>query len=199
MATEAALDHRTRLIEAMAASVRTRGYAETTVSDVVRLARTSRRSFYAQFADRQECFLGLVDAVNEGVMGAVAASVEPAGDLEEQIERALAVFLERVSAEPLLFRSFIRELPALGERGAARQLAVVRQFAELLVGLVESVRAHRPQGSTDPLTMDVAIILVGGLRELIVVAIGEGRDVRELLPAAASVVAPVLRSAALHV
>jgi AcrR family transcriptional regulator len=44
-------DHRERLIAAMAASVEERGYADTTVADVVRIARTSRRTFYQHFQD----------------------------------------------------------------------------------------------------------------------------------------------------
>ena len=49
-------ENRERLIAAMAASVEERGYADTTVADVVRLARTSRRTFYEHFQDRADCF-----------------------------------------------------------------------------------------------------------------------------------------------
>ena len=42
-AASAPTDRRDRLIDAMAASIEEKGYRDTTVADVVRLARTSRR------------------------------------------------------------------------------------------------------------------------------------------------------------
>ncbi len=61
--------HRDRLIAAMAASIEAKGYRETTVADVVRLARTSRRTFYEHFVDRESCFLALFDATNDAPDG----------------------------------------------------------------------------------------------------------------------------------
>ena len=49
--------HRERLIAAMAASIEEKGYRETFVGDVVRIARTSRRTYYEHFRDRDACFL----------------------------------------------------------------------------------------------------------------------------------------------
>src|SRR6201992_4490121 len=64
---------RERLIAAMATSIEEKGYRDTTVADVVRIARTSRRNFYEHFADRQACFLALFDATNEARMVGIAA------------------------------------------------------------------------------------------------------------------------------
>lgn len=189
--------HRERLITAMAESVREQGFRSTTVADVVRRARTSRRSFYEHFDDRQSCFLALVDTMNGRLMGAVARAVKPARPWDEQVDRALWTFLSGVADEPELFRSFILELPALGEAGGLREMEVVRQFARLLMSLVDSARRERPRELTGALGMDTAVLLVGGLRELVVIAIAEGRDVRELHPAAAAAVTAVLRDALL--
>ena len=56
---------------------RARGYRDTTVADVVRLARTSRRNFYEHFVDRDACFLALFDATNDAMMDEIAATVDP--------------------------------------------------------------------------------------------------------------------------
>src|SRR5690348_16174648 len=69
--------HRERLIAAMAASIVEKGYRDTTVADVVRLARTSRRSFYEHFEDRDACFLALFDTTNDVMMDEIAAAVHP--------------------------------------------------------------------------------------------------------------------------
>ena len=179
----------------MSASVADKGYRDTTVADVVRIARTSRRSFYEHFGDRDACYLALFDAVNDALMGAVAAAVNPEHPWEEQVDQALGAYLDAVAAQPALVQSFVRELPALGKSGSDRQLAVVERFARQLVGLVERGRREQPDLEAGPLSMDMALMIAGGLRELTVISIQQGRDVREVRPVAAEVIKAILRGA----
>src|SRR5437764_15309842 len=102
--------HRERLISAMAASIEEKGYRETTVADVVRIARTSRRTFYEHFDDRDACFLALFDAVNDATMEHIAAAVSPDQPMDEQVDRALAAYIDSVTSHPALYQSFVREL-----------------------------------------------------------------------------------------
>src|SRR5579875_1927256 len=84
--------HRERLIAAMATSIADKGYRDTTVADVVRLARTSRRNFYEHFVDRDACFLALFDATNESLMHEIAAAVDPSLSLDEQVDIAVDTY-----------------------------------------------------------------------------------------------------------
>src|SRR5205085_10759661 len=97
----------------MAAAIEVKGYRETTVADVVRIARTSRRTFYEQFDDREACFLALFDATNDRTMEEIADAVHPDTPLEEQVDRALEAYIDNVCRHPGLYRSFVRELPGL--------------------------------------------------------------------------------------
>jgi AcrR family transcriptional regulator len=189
--------HRERLIAAMAASIIEKGYRDTTVADVVRLARTSRRSFYEHFVDRDACFLALFDATNDAMMEEIAAAVHPDRTLDEQVDSAIDAYIDNVSKQPALYASFVRELPGLGRAGAERGLATLERFAALLVELVDSGRAVRPEIGARPLTMDTAIIIVGGLRELAVISLQRGRDVRELRASAGSTIKAILTGALL--
>src|SRR5262249_49664221 len=56
---------RLRLFDGLASSIGERGYRATTVADIVRHARTSKRTFYDQFASKEECFLELLRADTE--------------------------------------------------------------------------------------------------------------------------------------
>jgi AcrR family transcriptional regulator len=176
----------------MAESIEARGYRETTVADVVRIARTSRRTFYEHFEDREAGFLALFDTINDETMQRIAAAVHPEAPLEEQVDAALDAYIHSVTARPALYRSFVRELPALGRAGAERQLAVIERFARMLVELVESARREQPEVGAAPLDMDTAIMIVGGLRELAVISLQRGRDVRELHSSAAATVKAIL-------
>ena len=48
---------RERLLRSVIAAVSETGYLAVTVTDIVRRARVSRAAFYAQFADKEDCFL----------------------------------------------------------------------------------------------------------------------------------------------
>ncbi len=189
--------HRERLIDAMARSIEDKGYRETTVADVVRIARTSRRTFYEHFEDRDACFLALFDATNDATIDAIAAAVAPELPLDEQVDLALGAYIDSITAHPALYKSFVRELPGLGEGGADRQLAVIERFAQLLVNLVESGRREQPELVVRPLNLDVAIMIVGGLRELAVISLQKGRDVREVHKSAGETVKAILSGALL--
>jgi AcrR family transcriptional regulator len=189
--------HRERLIAAMASSIEEKGYRDTTVADVVRIARTSRRNFYEHFADRDACFLALFDATNAAMMREVADAVHPDRPLDEQVDRAVDAYINNVTATPALYRSFVREMPGLGQEGADRGLATLERFAELLVGFVESGRQAQPELYLRPLPTDTAIIIVGGLRELLVIALQRGRDMRELRTTASETVKAILSGSVL--
>jgi AcrR family transcriptional regulator len=197
-AAQATTGHRERLIAAMAESIEEKGYRETFVGDVVRLARTSRRSFYEQFADREACFLALFDATSEDVIEQVTAAVSPESPWEQQADDAIRTWLNAMMARPRLWQSFTRELPGLGQDGAARQRAAIERFARRLVDLVDAGRRKHPELGARPLTLDQAIVIVGGLRELVVSASEQGRDVRELGPIAAETVMAILGATVLR-
>jgi AcrR family transcriptional regulator len=186
--------YRERLIAAMATAIAEQGYRSTTVADVVRIARTSRRNFYEQFEDREACFLALFEQANDAMMGQIAAAVDPAAPLERQVDAALGAYLDNVTSQPELYQSFVRELPALGQAGADRQLTVIERFAQLLVALVESGRRAQPELAARPLSMDMAVIIVGGLRELMVISLQRGRDVRALRESAGDAVKAILNA-----
>jgi AcrR family transcriptional regulator len=189
--------HHERLIAAMAASIEEKGYRDTTVADVVRIARTSRRNFYEHFEDRDACFLALFDATNDVMMQQIAAAVHPDQRLNEQVDNAVDAYIDNVTEQPALYSSFVRELPGLGQPGADRGLATLERFAEMLIGLVDSARREQPQVGTRALTMDTAIIVVGGLRELAVISLQRGRDMRELRASVRETIKAILTGAVL--
>jgi AcrR family transcriptional regulator len=60
---EVARHQRARLYGGMIESIAQHGYAGTTVAHVIGLAGVSRRAFYEQFANKEECFLATYDIV----------------------------------------------------------------------------------------------------------------------------------------
>jgi AcrR family transcriptional regulator len=190
--------HRERLIAAMATCVEEKGYRSTSVADVVRIARTSRRTFYEHFDDRDACFLALFEAATGEMMRSIAAAAQLDADWEALVDAAVGAYLASVAARPALFESFAHELPALGRAGVERARGVTQRFVDLLVELAEAGRREHPEIGARALQRDTAIIIVGGLRELIFSALDEHRDVSELRANAANAVKAILRVAMLE-
>src|SRR5919112_619662 len=115
---------RARLIDAMAAVVAEKGYAATTVADVVERAGVSRRTFYEQFADKEACFLAAYDVGLAAVLERIGSAVEahPAAGWGVRARSGVEAFLALLAAEPAFARAlqieFLTAGPAALDRGA---------------------------------------------------------------------------------
>ncbi|HTY34242.1 helix-turn-helix domain-containing protein [Mycobacterium sp.] len=170
---------RLRLLEGLAASISERGYRASTVADIVRHARTSKRTFYDQFASKGDCFLELLRADIEKLGGSIAAAVDPEADWHRQIRQAVEAYVAHMEARPAITLSLIRELPSLGDVARPVQRRGVQLLSNLLIDLSASPGFRRAE--LPPLTAPLAVILLGGLRELTALAVEDGRPVREIV------------------
>ena len=105
---------RRRLLEGLATSIGERGYRDTTVADIVRHARTSKRTFYGQFTSKEECFIELLQTNNEETIAAIQAAVDPESSWQDQIRQASDAYVDHIASRPAITLSWIREAPALG-------------------------------------------------------------------------------------
>ena len=170
---------RQRLLDGLAASITERGYRASTVADIVRHARTSKRTFYDQFPSKEQCFLELLHA-DVGKLGeAIRAAVEPDADWQTQIRQAVEAYVGHIESRPELTLSWIRELPSLDAAARPFQRRGIQLLTSLLVTLSESPGIR--SADLPPLTQAKAVILVGGLRELTALAVEDGHSVREIV------------------
>jgi AcrR family transcriptional regulator len=162
--------HRERLLIGMAASIRERGFAGTTVVD---------------------CYLALGDAAGDVVLQAISDGVSLDVPLRERLEGGLDGWFALISADPSLARSFALELHLAGERGIAQLRRTVARTGQLLHDLVEEAREQEPE--LRPLPVDVAMIIAAGIRELVIEAAEQDPEVR--LPEVRAAAIELLRSA----
>jgi AcrR family transcriptional regulator len=170
---------RVRLLDGLAASITERGYPASTVAHIVRHARTSKRTFYDQFAGKEECFLELLATDIERLGASILSAVEPDAEWHQQIRQAVEAYVRYIEARPAITLSWIRQLPSLG--AVARP--VQRHGLELLSGLLINLSASPGfrRAELPPLTAPLAVILLGGLRELTALAVEDGQPVREIV------------------
>ena len=104
--------HRARLVAGMAEAVVEKGYAGTTIADVVARAQVSRRTFYAHFPDKATCFLAAYDAASDLLMALIEHAVDRIAGCSclERGAWGVLAYLHGMAAEPGLSRSFIGEV-----------------------------------------------------------------------------------------
>jgi len=179
---EAASAFRRRLLDGMDASITQRGYRETTVADIVRHARTSKRTFYGEFSSKEECFIELLRTNNEEMIKRIRGSVDPDAEWKKQIEQAVGAYVDHIASRPAITLTWIREAPALGADAAPLHRIAMNNFTDMLVDLSDSPGFRR--ADLPPITAPLALILVGGLRELTALYVEDGLDVHGITDAA---------------
>jgi AcrR family transcriptional regulator len=177
---------RDRLLLGMAAAIREQGgFRAVTVAEVVRHARTSRRTFYQHFDDRESCFLALFDVVSARLLETIADAATGDGPFAERVERAVAAYLGAGAAEPTITRALVQETASLGPEGLARHRAMNERWAQQITRLVEEARQH--DDTLRALPLEAATIITGGFRDLVLTALDQGRDLTELQDVAVDV------------
>ena len=152
---------RARLLEAITQAVAEKGYADATVAAVVRAARVSRGTFYAQFASKEECFLEAYRHGVEVLEQRIDASVRAEGGWREQLRAGLRAYLECLTAEPAFARTWLLEIHAAGPAAQAARDATLRRFAERYRATFEASGAAPLPGG------DALFVLAAGVDQLV--------------------------------
>jgi AcrR family transcriptional regulator len=158
-------EHHHRLLEGMAHAVAAKGYAETTIADIVREASVSRRTFYEHFSTKAECLIALYEAASHNALKVLRDSIDPSRDLPGQLERALAAYLGCMAQNPVLMRTLFIEILGLGPEGLAARRRVNPEIADFMLGVVNGGQGSRKRAA--PLSGSMAMAVVGGINELV--------------------------------
>jgi AcrR family transcriptional regulator len=169
-AKEVARHQRLRMHGAMVEAVSISGYADTSVKQVIGLAGVSRRSFYEQFANKQECFLATFDLVaGRGVRRISEAYRSSGGGLEDRIRASMAVVAEEVEANAKAAGLVLVHAPTAGGPGQARLRGMTSTLEQLLTS---SFAASR---ETVQLPSPIVRGIVGGAQEAMSLRLRAGR------------------------
>jgi AcrR family transcriptional regulator len=182
--TEGIHQHRSRLLEGMAVAVSRKGYADTTIADIVREASVSRRTFYEHFSTKAECLVALYEAASHNALKVLRGAVDPSRDWAQQVEGALRAYLECMASNPVLMRTLFIEILHLGEEGLSSRRRVNQEIVDYMLDVI----------GREKLGPELAMAIVGGINELVLQAIEQGRveQLAELTPTASALVKAVV-------
>lgn len=171
-------NQRDRLTAGTVAVVAKNGFNETTIAQICAAASVSRRTFYAYFSSKEECFFSTYDTIVGYLWEATEAAA--AGEVEwpAKLRAKLLAGLEFFAGNPDLARFCLAVPQQAGEEVAARSRVVTAQVLEYLT------EGMPPPPATRTPPEAVTASLAGGMTALVMRKVdnGEGERLPELLP-----------------
>jgi AcrR family transcriptional regulator len=160
--------HRQRLLEGMGRAVALKGYAETTIADIVSEACVSRRTFYEHFQTKADCLIALYEAASMNALNVLRNAIDPSRDWHDQVEQAMTAYFGCLSQNPALMRTLFIEILGLGTVGLSARRRMNREIADFMLKVVNGNPALE---KGKELTPEMAMAVVGGINELVLQAI----------------------------
>lgn len=169
---------RQQLLTALAVVIAREGFSGTKVADIAREARTSLRTFYAEFSSKEECFLELHRQVTFAVMTTVRQSIVFDGPWVDVMRKGFEAYFSILMAQPRLSHAILVELATLSEEARLARDDAMDLFGEMLCEVVEEGRAANPQIPSRPLSPLIARGIIGAFLELVISHVDRGETDR---------------------
>jgi AcrR family transcriptional regulator len=167
---QVARHQRARLYGGMVESIYRRGYAATSVAHVIALAGVSRRAFYEQFSNKEDCFLATYDALVADSRKRVLKAWMSERGWANRLYTACKVFLQGIASDPRGAYLVLVEGIGIGPSGYERMQRTATSFERV----VATGFALTPDKIALPPLAPRAI--VGGVRLVVIRRLREGRE-----------------------
>lgn len=163
-----------RILEGFTAAVAEKGYALTTIADIVGRARISKRTFYEHFHDKEACLLASYVAATTAMQAAMAVAFEANAGKKwpVQVEAVIDAYVTALESTPSLTHTCLVEMAAAGPRALSLRREVHETFARQLREFVERARKEHPE--VQPISAPLATAIVGGIDELLLAQVEQG-------------------------
>jgi AcrR family transcriptional regulator len=121
-----------RILRALAAVVSEKGYPETTVAEVVDRARTSQRTFYEHFANKEDAMVAALDSGASQMLAAALPAFRRASDWPAAVQATQEAMFTFGIQEPEYARLGAVEMYAAGKRALEQRESVTEMMEGLL-------------------------------------------------------------------
>ena len=170
-------NQRRRLIEAVPIAVREKSFASVTVEDISAHAGVSRRTFYENFRDAEDCFLASYRQYAQEVLTVASGAAAAGSDWQERARFALQALLRYLAERPDVAHMAVIEVLAAGPVALAER----DQAVALLASLIGDEALAVSPAPAPPLLLEV---IAGATLQLIYARVlaGASEQLEELLP-----------------
>lgn len=152
---------RERLLKAMVEVVARKGYAATTVRDLLAESKLSRRTYYDLYGDKEACYLDAFAEIAGQIEARVTAGMEQGVQARESVRLALEALVGFCVDEPKAACASLVESLAAGQAGRRARSGLIERLAALLGPALAELRPD------DPIPALTGRATVGGVFELL--------------------------------
>lgn len=135
---------RDRLLKATVDVISRKGYAATTVRDLLAASGLSRRTYYDLYGDKEACYLDAFAAIADRIAEGVSAGVASGGDPREQVRLGLEALAGFCAEEPKAACASLVESLAAGQAGRAVRAGLIERLAATLGPALAELRPGDP-------------------------------------------------------
>ncbi len=125
-------DKRARVLGSVVHLTLDEGYSHLTDPQIAQFAGMSTEAFHKQFANKEECFLAVLDEFVKEALDSVRPSFESAASWPEGVYRAMSAFVDYLVAHEALLRMAFIDLFEVGPGMVGRMNRSVEGFTKLL-------------------------------------------------------------------
>jgi AcrR family transcriptional regulator len=168
---------RRRLIEAVPLAVYEKSFASVTVEDISAHAGVSRRTFYENFRDAEDCFVASYQQHTQELMTVIGGAAAAGQDWVQRARFGLQALLRYLAERPELAHMAVIEVLAAGPAALSERDQAVVQLTSLIG---DEVHAANPDSPPDLLLE----VIAGAILQLIYawVLVGDSEQLEALLP-----------------
>jgi AcrR family transcriptional regulator len=171
-------EQRARLLAAAAKSFARKGYAQTSVDSIVRIAGMSRRTFYEHFEDVADALVHVYETAASVLLAHVEQRVRAETEPLKKLEAGLAAYLTMIAENADLARVLYREIRVAGPSYATRHELTLMRFVLLLT---EGIAQANLLGTAARPPDDVTVFaLVAGIEAAAMRYVDRGQESRIL-------------------
>ena len=189
---------RARMLDGITRAVAEKGYARVTVADIVAQAGVSRRTFYEQFEDKEDCLLAAAAEGTAAVLTRMAESAQTVGPdagWQEILDAGIGAYVRALAAHPDFTTTFLVDIPGTSPRAIQLRRDLRDRFVDMYKFVAQRAVAEEPDLGEVP---DAYLrALVGGTAELIHqhVLTSDPERIDELAPVIVQLASLVIRGA----
>ena len=125
-------DHSERAIRALALVAAQRGYANTTVNQIINRAQMSATTFYANFEDKEDALMAAIEGAGAQLMAAIMPAFRRNADWPQAVRAAWGAFFNFLASRPSLAHLVLVEVYAAGPAAVGAREQALRPLEILL-------------------------------------------------------------------
>lgn len=143
-------NQRDRLTAGTIAAVAERGYPETTISDIVKAAGLSRRSFYVYYASKEACYLSAAAEIAAHLHAVAEEAASEESGWPARVSARIGAGLAALAANPDL-ATFLLIAPTRsgGELAEHYSAGLMRATSTLFADMPKSLTKKRPSAALE--------------------------------------------------